>query len=41
MCSKNLWADMSPLAPWATPMPASKGADMSELQTQHCMTPEQ
>jgi len=22
-------------------MPAGKGADMSELQAQHCMTPEQ
>jgi len=25
----------------ATCLPAGKGADMSELQAQHCMTPEQ
>jgi len=29
------------MAPLATPMPAGKGADMNELQVQHCMTPEQ
>jgi len=29
-----------PLGPLVTPMPAGKGADMSELQAQHCMTPE-
>jgi len=28
-------------APLATPMPAGKGADMSQLQAQHSMTPEQ
>ena len=28
-------------APLATPMPAGKGAYMSQLQAQHCMTPEQ
>jgi len=27
-----------PKAPLAKPMPAGKGADMSELQAQHCMT---
>jgi len=29
------------MAPLATPMPAGKAADMSELPAQHCMTPEQ
>jgi len=29
------------LGPLAMPMPAGKGVDMSELQAQHCMTPEQ
>jgi len=29
------------LGPLATPMPAEKGADMSGLQAQYCMTPEQ
>jgi len=29
------------MAPLATSMPAGKGADMNELQAQHCMTPEQ
>jgi len=38
MCSNNLWGDMAPLA---TPMPVGKGADMSELQAQHCITPKQ
>ena len=32
---------MAPYAPQATPMPAGKGADVSELQAPHCMTPEQ
>jgi len=32
---------MAPKDPLATPMPAVKGADMSELQAQHCMTTEQ
>jgi len=32
---------MAPQAPLATHMPAGKGADMSELQAQHCMTPKQ
>jgi len=32
---------MAPRPPLATPMPADKGADVSELQAQHCMTPEQ
>jgi len=32
---------MAPKDPLATPMPAGKGADMSELHAQHCMTPEQ
>jgi len=30
--SKYLWGDMAPKDPLATPMPAGKGADMSELQ---------
>jgi len=29
------------MPPLATPMPAGKGADMNELQAQHCMTPGQ
>jgi len=32
---------MAPMSPLTTPMSAGKGADMSELQAQHCMTPEQ
>jgi len=32
---------MTPWAPLAKPMPAGKGVDMSELQAQHCMAPEQ
>jgi len=32
---------MAPMSPLTTPMPAHKGAGMSELQAQHCMTPEQ
>jgi len=32
---------MVPRPALAMSMPASKGANMSELQTQHCMTPEQ
>ena len=32
---------MAPKDPLATPMPAGKGADMSELQAQYCMMPEQ
>ena len=32
---------MAPRPPLATPMPADKGADVSELQAKHCMTPEQ
>ena len=32
---------MAPKDPLATPMPAGKGADMSELQAQHCLTTEQ
>jgi len=41
MCSKNLGDDMTPRPSLATSMPAGKGADVSELQAQHCMTPEQ
>jgi len=37
ICSKNLGRH----APLATAMPTGKGADMSELHAQHCMTPEQ
>jgi len=32
---------MAPMFPLTTPMPAGKGADMSELQAQQCTTPEQ
>jgi len=32
---------MAPWAPLATSMPAGKGVDMSELQAQHVMIPEQ
>jgi len=41
ICSKIFWGPWPPRAPLATPMPAGKGADMSELQVQHCMAPEQ
>jgi len=40
-CSKNLGGTWPPRPPLATPMPAGKGEDVSELQAQHCMTPEQ
>ena len=37
----KICGECAPLGPSATPMPAGKGADMSELQAQHCMIPEQ
>jgi len=40
ICSKNLGVH-SPLAPLAAHIPAGKAACISELQVQHCMTPEQ
>jgi len=40
ICSKNVRGH-GPLDPLAAPVPAGKGADMSELQALHCMTPEQ
>jgi len=40
ICSKT-FGGHGPLGPSATPIPAGKGADMSELHAQHCMTPEQ
>jgi len=41
ICSKNFGGTWSLGLRLSTPMPAGKGADMSELQAQHCITPEQ
>jgi len=37
----NICGGHGPVGPSATSMPAGKGADTSELQARHCMTPEQ
>jgi len=41
ICSKHFGGIWPPRPLLATPMPADEGADMSELQAQHYMTPEQ
>jgi len=41
ICFKNFLGTWSLGPPLSSPMPAGKGVDMSELQAQHCITPEQ
>jgi len=41
ICSEKFGGAWSLGPPLSTPMPAGNGADMSELQAQRCMTPEQ